>query len=626
MNAGHIFVGAMSRIKRLLTSHWFPWALLGILLLFGLSREIVSFDPINPLIYSSWNWIVVIAIFELTTAVLIGFWLFWQYHQRRKLEERIGDLSAQVSKTYQCLETISQINQQFVDASDENEVVQPVLQILVDMIHAEGASFVPLDDHGQPQAAISHGQMPLPMMNAWIEYLASPDVRHSCQACDLANQTALKKPVNCPLLQGPFAESIQMICLPVKRGDREFGVINLYHKPQENLDEQTQAYLRTLVEELALGLDSIRLRRRELSALRQFELVRQKSDIQVLLATLLENAYQTLEVDCSLLVVLRTKENPTDLRLSHGGIDCHSELFINSVLQGVLASGEPILLGDVAGDPQKMPGVRSLMAAPLLSPEHEVLGAILVGNRQKNRFHQRQLALLQTMAGQIALVVQNTNLVSEVSYKTMMQERARLAREIHDGLAQTLGFLKLQGAQLKNFLTRGETERALNNAEAMYATLSEAYQDARQAIDGLRISPSDCGLSGWLEQTAHEFADLSGTQVTINDNDSQLELPLEYHAQLIRIVQEALSNVRKHSRANQVNLTCFQDGQDLILEVQDNGVGFLPKESLAPSQHGLKGMRERADLLGADFQVISRLNEGTIVRLRLPVKNSEVKP
>lgn len=616
-----------TRIKHILTSKWFPWLLLGAALLFGFSREIVRFNSLNSAFRSSWDLILAVGLFELTMAGLVGVWFVWQHSQRKKLEDQVTKLDAQVSQAYQRLETISQISQQFVEASDENEVVQPVLQFLVGLIDIEGASFVPLDDHGQPQAAISHGQMPLPMMNAWIEYLASPDVRHSCQACELATKNKLDKPANCPLLQGPFAESIHMLCLPVKRGEREFGVINLYLKPKENLDSQTQAYLRTLAEELALGLDSIRLRRRELSALRQFELVRQKSDIQVLLATLLENAYQTLEADCSLLVVLRMKESPADLRLLHGDPACQSELYINSVLQGVLASGEPLLLGDVAGDPQKMPGIRSLLAVPLLSPERDVLGAILVGNRQRNRFTQRQLALLQTMAGQIALVVQNSNLVSEVSYKTMMQERARLAREIHDGLAQTLGFLKLQAAQLKSFLARGESERALNNAETMYATLSEAYQDARQAIDGLRISPSECGLPGWLEQTAHEYADLSGTQVTIKDNNLQVELPMEYHAQLIRIVQEALSNVRKHSQADQVTLACFQDGSDLILEVQDNGVGFLPKESLAPSQHGLKGMRERADLLGADFQVISRPDEGTTVRLRLPVNNiNEVRP
>jgi two-component system nitrate/nitrite sensor histidine kinase NarX len=616
-----------SQAKKIVLSRWFPWIIIGMILLLGTMREMLQPGRQGSADGTTQVWVLATALLGLSLVILVGVWLLRAFDQRKKIEEKLNLAEKNVIEAYQRLESISQISQQFVDASDENEVVQPVLKFLVEMVNAEGASFVPLDDHGQPQAAISHGQMPLPLMNAWVEYLATPDIRHSCKTCELETRQAIDKPATCPLLKGPFASSIGMLCLPVKRSEREFGIINLYLNRKERLDSQTQSYLRTLMEEMALGLESIRLRRRELTALRQFELVRQKSDIQVLLATLLENAFQTLDADCALLTVPRMKEGPPNLHLIHGDMICQSDTFIRSVLNGVVASGEPLLLGDVAGDPQKIPGVRSLIVAPLLSPDREVLGAILVGNRQKNRFHQRQLALLQTMAGQIALVVQNTNLVSEVSYKTMMQERARLAREIHDGLAQTLGFLKLQVAQLRSFLTRGEYERAQQNAETMYTVLSEAYQDARQAIDGLRISPSDCGLPGWLEQTAHEFSDLSGIRVNIKEILIQADLPMEYHAQLIRIVQEALSNVRKHSGADQVTLACIQDGGDLFLEIHDNGDGFSPDESLAPSQHGLKGMRERADLIGADFQVISKPGSGTIVRVRLPIEDfNEVLP
>jgi len=438
----------------------------------------------------------------------------------------------------------------------------------------------------------------------------------------LDTKHALEKPIDCPLLKGPLAESINMLCLPVARGEREFGVINLYLSKIDQMDTQTQSYLRTLMEEMALGLDSIRLRRRELSALRQFELVRQRSDLKGLLTTLLENINQNLDADCAFIMIAGKKDKKSNIHLSHGGNLCKSSALIESILQGVVASGEPLLLGEVDGDPQSQAGSHSFLAIPLFSPaERDILGAILVGNQHKNRFHKRQLALLQTLAGQIALVVENSNLVSEISYKTMMQERTRLAREIHDGLAQTLGFLKLHVAQLRNLLARGEHERSILNADSMYTTLSEAYQDARQAIDGLRISPSDCGLPGWLEQTALEFADLSGIRVDIQEISVQTELPAEYHAQLIRIVQEVLSNVRKHSGADRVDLYCRENGSDLIIEVCDNGVGFLPHETLAPSQYGLKGMRERADLIGADLQVISQPNAGTTVRVRLPIKD-----
>jgi two-component system nitrate/nitrite sensor histidine kinase NarX len=268
-------------------------------------------------------------------------------------------------------------------------------------------------------------------------------------------------------------------------------------------------------------------------------------------------------------------------------------------------------------------GLRSLAAAPLLTPEHNVLGAILVGSRQTRSFHQRQLALLQTIAAQVALVVQNAGLMADLEYKAMMDERTRLAREIHDGLAQTIGFLKLQAAQMRGYLARGEAERARQSSELFYKTLSEAYQDARQAIDGLRISPDESGLSGWLAQTVGEFEDLSTLPVELEMDESDISLSSEVHAQLVRIVQEAFSNIRKHAQAGRVWVACRVVGDDLLLEVRDDGQGFAPEDITGAWRHGLRGMRERADLIGADFQVVSRPQEGTCVRLRLPLKHLE---
>ena len=260
------------------------------------------------------------------------------------------------------------------------------------------------------------------------------------------------------------------------------------------------------------------------------------------------------------------------------------------------------------------------MAAPLVSPEGEVVGAILVGNRLKRSYPRRQLVLMQTVAGQVALVVQNASLMAELEYQTMIQERARLAREIHDGLAQTIGFLKLQAAQLRKYLVDGDAERAHQNADLFYETLSEAYQDARQAIDGLRISPAESGLDGWLEQMVSEFQEISGLPVEQEEHEVHTNLPSEIQAQLVRILQEALSNVRKHAQASRVWVDCRETTDDLLIELRDDGQGFSPEDITSASQYGLRGMQERAELIGADFQVISRPGEGTVLRIRLPLK------
>jgi two-component system, NarL family, nitrate/nitrite sensor histidine kinase NarX len=205
----------------------------------------------------------------------------------------------------------------------------------------------------------------------------------------------------------------------------------------------------------------------------------------------------------------------------------------------------------------------------------------------------------------------------------MMGERSRLAREIHDGLAQTLGFLKLQTSQMQNYLHLKDWERLAESIRISHKILEEAYLDARQAIDGLRILPAIEGLSPWLEQTVIEFQENSGIQVDLIEAEDVDHLASEVQAQLIRIVQEALSNVRKHARAKQVWVVCRIDAGDLVLEVRDDGCGFSPEDVPTSSRYGLQGMRERTELIGAEFQVISRPKQGTTVRVRLPLSIGE---
>jgi len=229
---------------------------------------------------------------------------------------------------------------------------------------------------------------------------------------------------------------------------------------------------------------------------------------------------------------------------------------------------------------------------------------------------------LQMIAGQVSLVVQNVRLLAQLEYKTMIEERMRLAREIHDGLAQTLGFLKLKTAQMRAYLEQGEADLLQEAVDTCYSVLAEAYQDARQAIDGLRISSKE-GFGEWLQQTVDEFQGYTGMIVDVCDSEIVAGLLPEVQAQLIRIVQEALSNVRKHAKARQVEIDCQRLGASIIMEIHDDGEGFNVEDVPGPSQHGLRGMRERAELIGADFQVVSQPNQGTTVRISLPLQERE---
>jgi two-component system nitrate/nitrite sensor histidine kinase NarX len=281
-------------------------------------------------------------------------------------------------------------------------------------------------------------------------------------------------------------------------------------------------------------------------------------------------------------------------------------------------------LGEVDGDPGLVQGLRSLLAAPLVIPEEPAFGVIVAGNFSSHKFNARHLTLLQTLAGQVSLVVRNSELRAEMEFNTIIAERTRLAREIHDGLAQTLGFLKLQAAQMENLLAANETDRLKDSLATTYKVLSDAYLDVRHAIDGLRISPNGEGLSAWLKETCLEFEENTGLRVNLDEFPADEILPPEIQVQLIRIIQEALSNVRKHACATQAWVSYRQIGHDFIIEVRDDGCGFSLEEIPSVSRYGLQGMRERSELIGADFQVISQIDEGTIVKLRVPIPAGEI--
>jgi two-component system, NarL family, nitrate/nitrite sensor histidine kinase NarX len=610
----------INQLRAVFESRWIPWILAACTVLVALFHEVI-----RPPWLSAWSKPAQAAFWAFILVMLLAGHFYLRRlrtaaRQQAEMQQRIIEAEHQVADSYQRLQAIFQVSQKFVEASDESEVIQLVLRLSVELVGATGASFVPLDERGQPLAAISRGVLPFTVMNDWVEYLASPAVRDRCRTCE--SQAVLT--TSCPLLKGPVSEAIGMFCLPLRRGDREFGVLNLFLPNVVSLDAQTQAFLKAMTDETALALEGVRLRHRELEAVRQIQAVRQRADYSALLNSLLENVHQTMEADFVMLVVPQPGSQAGQIGLSYGDFPQMARPFLDGVLRGVIASGEPLSLGDVAGDPISPPGVRSVVAAPLLSAERQSMGAILAGSRRHQGINQRQLVLLQTIAGQVALVIQNTNLMAELEYKTILDERTRLAREIHDGLAQTLGFLKLQIAQMQNYIVLNDMERLRQSTDLCYASVSEAYQDVRQAIDGLRIGAGQGGLQGWLEQIAVEFTEITGLPVKLDGANLSLDLLPEVHAQLIRVVQEAFSNVRKHAQANQVWISGIRDADDFWLEIRDDGKGFSPEDVSAPSQHGLRGMRERAELIGADFQIVSRPGEGTIVRIRLPLKLGEI--
>ncbi len=206
--------------------------------------------------------------------------------------------------------------------------------------------------------------------------------------------------------------------------------------------------------------------------------------------------------------------------------------------------------------------------------------------------------------------------------RATLEERARLAREIHDGLAQHLWFAKLKFERLSSTLS--EDERPL--AEEVTQALDAAIIEAREALVTMRSSlEEDVPFSDMLVRTVDDFESSSGLRAEFTASTG---IPSSFaprvQVELLRIVSEALNNVRKHADATIVRITAEVHDGELLITITDNGRGFDQNEAFDRGM-GLQGMHERARLVGGSLLVRSELSGGTTIEVRAPIATSGVR-
>ncbi len=512
------------------------------------------------------------------------------------------------------------LQQQFIEAYSERDILEAILGTGCDVLSACGASFVPFDEYGQPLPALVYGEVPETAMQNWATRLRAPETRSVCKNCQV-----LHGGPGCVLIPLEINQPASVRCFPLKTAGREVGALNYFFEKSSEIAAPERVFIAEMLQMAGKALENLRTRDQEMTALRYLQTASSpQSNLTLLLNSLLENVQRALDTDFALLylpVGLQSGITPAPLLLSALRsdsplpVETPDQNFLEGLWQSVLKSGHSISLENVTLNQREMWKV--LLAVPLAWREESPAGVMVLGSNSSQAFAPRQRALLEMLTAQAALLIQNARLMVQVEYQAVVDERARLAREIHDGLAQTLAFLKIQSSQMQNYLSNGDMERLSATLQSNYRTLSDAYIDARQAIDNLRRVPSS-NLRDWLRTVTADFEQSAGIKVVLADDDlSVFEFSANVQAQLIRIVQEAYSNIRKHARASHVWLMAGERGGAFVIEVRDDGCGFAPERVESAARYGLRGMRERAEGIGADFQVVSRPNEGTTLTLSL---------
>ena len=200
--------------------------------------------------------------------------------------------------------------------------------------------------------------------------------------------------------------------------------------------------------------------------------------------------------------------------------------------------------------------------------------------------------------------------------RATLEERARLAREIHDGLAQHLWFAKLKFERLSGTLSEEDRPLAAEVTKALDAAIIEA----REALVTMRSSlDEDVPFADMLARAVDDFESRSGLRVEFSMSTGvPATLPPRVQVELLRVISEALTNVRKHADATTVRVSAEVSDGEILITVTDNGRGFAQDEAFDRGM-GLQGMRERARLIGGSLLVRSELSGGTTIEVRAPV-------
>ncbi|HEY83268.1 MAG TPA: GAF domain-containing sensor histidine kinase [Dehalococcoidia bacterium] len=302
---------------------------------------------------------------------------------------------------------------------------------------------------------------------------------------------------------------------------------------------------------------------------------------------------------------------------------------------GVAQSGEPIVLPDLADDARLLRGkvrehgFRSLACVPL-KLKNAIIGAINVFSLKPGRFAPDDIRLLANIGNQIAVAIENARLHEKVQGMAALEERERIAREMHDSLAQVLGYVNTKTQAARKFLTSGQKAKAKAQLMELENIAQEVYADVREAILGLRSTATpERDMVSTLKEYVFRFSQMSGIKAELEiENGNLPSLPTATELQVIRIIQEALTNVRKHARASHAWVRISTDNEHLEIIIGDNGQGFNVSSIRRADwpQFGLQTMKERAESVRGTLDISSAPSKGTTVTLKIPLQIAESPP
>ncbi|MEX0762973.1 MAG: PAS domain S-box protein [Dehalococcoidia bacterium] len=435
------------------------------------------------------------------------------------------------------------------------------------------------------------------------------------------------------------------IIMPLKAQGRVLGVVTLIAaESRRRYDSTDLAMIQELARRCAAALENSQFYEDQRRTARQLHLVNEitmQMSSMLKLDDLLPNAANLMMLTFShqyVFIWLASADGKT-LRLAATAGDMHDGPSINTVFPldrdtvagSVAMTGETLVIGDVTDSTIRSrykttlhtDQTRSHLAVPI-KIGNAVLGVLDIRNDAPDAFGTPETVTAEAVSKQLGVAIENAHLMRRTEELAVLEERNRMAREIHDSLAQTLVAMVWH----INLLTEGSgpdlDEQTAAGLQELRTMAVECLQETRSTIDDLRPRPlENVSLAEALRNEIQRVCANRPIQSSFSTSGDARPLPTHIEAALLRICQESLSNVIKHAKATNVTVDLEMDDSNVRLTVKDDGCGFDPdspgQRTLDSGGFGLSSMRERARLLGGQFSIETFRDKGTTVTVILPV-------
>lgn len=429
--------------------------------------------------------------------------------------------------------------------------------------------------------------------------------------------------------------------VPLKSKGKVVGTMGLVSYAGRRLEERAVVVVEAVGNEIGIAIDNALLlaesHRSEKEAMTLFQLGTQVSGklaLSEVLDAVAKAAQELLAADIGLVGLLDEERQEVVIEAAAGTlVDAlkGTRIPVHAKSPGsALVEGQP-LTAEMCDHDQPFihdsdliahEHITSYLAVPLRRGEY-FLGLVEVIMRQRRRFLPHDAQLLMRLAQHVIVAIENAQLYQQLRYLATLEERDRLAREMHDDLAQALGYLNVKASIINDLLSGGLIDQAQESLMELKKVAKFVYTDVREAIFNLRTTvPFRTGLLPTLQDYLAEYRARYGMDIhlVVEKEDPRI-LSLEVASQLLRIVQEALTNVRKHASAKKALIRYNQGDGQVCISIEDEGRGFdMGLAAEGEQQHfGLQIMCERAKSIGGSLEIDSQRGQGTRVVVRAPL-------